>query len=96
MANQGFFGSVQKGLSDAITDIREKVVEEPMWGRSLSSGADAPIWQPGEQEQSQGFGSSVTTKDVSQEPGKSGGIWQATDQQPAQERDQTQDRGIDR
>lgn len=25
-----------EGLGDAIADIREKLVEEPMWGRSLS------------------------------------------------------------
>ena len=27
---------IWEGLGDAVADIREKLVEEPMWGRSLS------------------------------------------------------------
>jgi hypothetical protein len=36
--NGGAMGweDVQKGLADAVKDIREKVVEEPYFGRSLS------------------------------------------------------------
>jgi hypothetical protein len=37
------------GLADAIKDIREKVVEEPMWGRSLSDDAAAPRWPEAQQ-----------------------------------------------
>jgi hypothetical protein len=33
-----------EALGDAVKDIREKVVEEPMWGRALSGPEDAPQW----------------------------------------------------
>jgi hypothetical protein len=39
--SEGFF----KGLADAVRDIREKIVEEPWWGRSLSDRESAsPQW----------------------------------------------------
>lgn len=44
MAEQNIFDSLQKSLGDAVKDIREKVVEEPMWGRSLSE--DSPQQEP--------------------------------------------------
>jgi hypothetical protein len=37
MANPNIFDELSRGLADAITDIREKVLEEPMWGRPLSN-----------------------------------------------------------
>jgi hypothetical protein len=33
-----------ESLGDAVADIREKLVEEPMWGRALSGPEDAPQW----------------------------------------------------
>ncbi len=35
------------GVAAAITDIREKVVEEPTYGRPLSNSQEAPLWSPG-------------------------------------------------
>jgi len=36
MAGKSLFEQIQDGITHAITDIREKLVEEPWWGRSLS------------------------------------------------------------
>jgi hypothetical protein len=43
VAEQNFSDQLWNGLADAVADIREKVVEEPMWGRSLGDDA-APQW----------------------------------------------------
>jgi hypothetical protein len=50
-------------MGEAVSDIRQKLVEEPMWGRSLGEN-DAPAWPQAEPEPS--FGSS--TKSVEMEP----------------------------
>jgi hypothetical protein len=52
-----------EALGDAVSDVRQKVVEEPMWGRSLGEN-DAPSWPQAESEPS--FGSS--TKSIEMEP----------------------------
>jgi hypothetical protein len=45
MARQTFYDRLSKGIADAITDIREKVVEEPWHGRSLSNPHEpSPQW----------------------------------------------------
>ena len=45
MANQSFFDELYKGLGNAITDIREKVVEEATWGRVVNERQpEAPQW----------------------------------------------------
>ena len=48
MAEKNIFDSLQESLADAVKDIREKVVEEPMWGRTLSESSPqqeaAPTW----------------------------------------------------
>jgi hypothetical protein len=36
MRNESFFDKLTKGLGDAVADIREKVVEEPWYGRVLN------------------------------------------------------------
>ena len=51
-----------EAMGDAITDIRQKVVEEPMWGRSLGEN-EAPHW-PEAQEPEPSFGSSTHHIDV--------------------------------
>jgi hypothetical protein len=53
------------GLADAITDVRQKLVEEPMWGRSLGEN-DTPSWP--EAAQGPSFGSSTHTLEVEPEP----------------------------
>ena len=52
MANESFFEEFYKGLGNAITDIRQKVVEEPMYGRAVTEqDQQAPQW-PEAKEQS--------------------------------------------
>jgi hypothetical protein len=52
-------------MGDAVSDIRQKLVEEPMWGRSLGEN-DAPSWPEAEQEPS--FGSSTHIREMEPEP----------------------------
>jgi hypothetical protein len=52
-----------KGIADAVADIREKVVEEPMYGRALSE-RDAGPQGPQAQEQETSFGGITRTIDV--------------------------------
>jgi hypothetical protein len=42
MAERSFAEQLQKGLADAVADIRQKVVEEPMWGRSMGDNEPFP------------------------------------------------------
>ena len=96
-------------FADAVADIRQKVVEEPMWGRSLGEN-EAPHW-PEAQEQQQSFGSAThmidmgPTHDQMQENANyrlaamerelNSGEWpQARDTGP--EREQQQDIDLDR
>jgi len=65
MSNQSFSEQLWNGLGDAITDIRQKVVEEPMWGRSLGEN-DAPSW-PQAQEPEPSFGSSTHSREIEPE-----------------------------
>jgi len=65
MADQNFLDDLMNGLGDAITDIRQKVVEEPMWGRSLGEN-DAPSW-PEAREPEPSFGSSTHTREMEPE-----------------------------
>jgi hypothetical protein len=62
---------IAKGFGDAIADIREKVVEEPMYGRVINERESAPLQWPQAVE--------VTTQP-----------------EPAREREQAQDKDIDR
>lgn len=52
----GLFEDFAKGVSDAVTDIRQKVVEEPYFGRAVTDGfepqAAAPEPTPGQGQQS--------------------------------------------
>ncbi len=56
MAN--FFEEALSSLGAAVADVREKVVEEAYFGRSLSDGGSPTVEAP---EQQQGFGSLTTT-----------------------------------
>ena len=45
MAKQSVFDQLSKGIADAVTDIRQKVVEEPSYGRAVTEReAEAPQW----------------------------------------------------
>jgi hypothetical protein len=63
MARQTLSEQLWQGLGDAVTDIRQKVVEEPMYGRAVTDGADAPHW-PEAQEQEPSFGSSTHIREI--------------------------------
>lgn len=39
-----FFDELWDGLADAVADIREKVVEEPWFGRVVNERDTAPQW----------------------------------------------------
>ena len=52
-------------MGDAIADIREKLVEEPMWGRSLGEN-ETPAW-PEAQEPGPSFGSSTHIREIEPE-----------------------------
>jgi hypothetical protein len=51
-----------ESFGDAVADIRQKLVEEPMWGRSLGDN-DAPHW-PEAHEPEPSFGSITHQIDV--------------------------------
>ncbi len=57
---------VWKGLADAVKDIREKVVEEPTWGRALS-GPEAPQPEQASEWPQATPGSATHTRDVVQD-----------------------------
>jgi len=63
MARQTFSEEIWQGLGNAVTDIRQKVVEEPMYGRAVTDSADAPRW-PEAQEQEPSFGSNTHTREI--------------------------------
>lgn len=58
-----FSDELWSGLGDAITDIRQKVVEEPMYGRAVTDGQDSPHW-PEAQEPEPSFGSSTHIREI--------------------------------
>jgi len=60
-----FADELWQGLGNAIEDIRQKAVEEPMWGRDLGEN-DAARW-PDPQEPEPSFGSHTHTRDMEPE-----------------------------
>jgi hypothetical protein len=56
MRNQSFYDKLTKGVSDALVDIREKVVEEGWFGRVVTE-RDRPPTHP---ETAIGFGGAVS------------------------------------
>jgi hypothetical protein len=63
MSKQSLSEQLWQGLGDAVNDIRQKVVEEPMYGRAVTDGQESPAW-PQAQEPEPSFGSSTHTRDV--------------------------------
>ena len=54
MADEKLFDELYKGLSNAIADIRQKVVEEPMYGRAVTEQEpQAPQWPEAKEQASQ-------------------------------------------
>ncbi len=65
MPRPTFSEELWKGLGDAVADIRQKLVEEPMWGRSLGENAP-PLWSEG-QEPEPSFGSATHVRETEPE-----------------------------
>jgi hypothetical protein len=64
MSKQSLSEQLWNGLADAVADIREKVVEEPMWGRSLTEReTQAPEWPQAREEQQPAVGSLEQTRE---------------------------------
>ncbi len=63
---QSFWDKFSKGIADAIADIREKVVEEPMYGRVLSDRESASPQWPQAREPEPSFGS--ITREIDRGP----------------------------
>jgi hypothetical protein len=66
MAKQSFSDQLWNGLADAVTDIRQKVVEEPMYGRAVTEGPEGPHW-PEAREAEASFGSRTHTMEPDRE-----------------------------
>jgi hypothetical protein len=61
-----FSDQLWNGLADAVTDIRQKVAEEPMWGRAVTEReCEAPQW-PQAREAEPSFGSSTHVREMEQ------------------------------
>jgi hypothetical protein len=56
MRNQSFYDKLAKGVSDALADIREKVVEEGWFGRVVTERD----WPPAHPEKTIGLGVAVS------------------------------------
>ena len=65
MANKSILEEFTQGFGDAVADMRQKVVEEPMWGRAVTD-REAPQW-PESKEPGPGFGSSTHVHDKAPE-----------------------------
>ena len=63
MSEQSLSEQLWNGLGDAITDIRQKVVEEPMYGRAVTDGPERLEW-PEPQEAEPSVGSQTQTCDI--------------------------------
>jgi hypothetical protein len=63
MSKESLTEQLWNGLGDAITDIREKVVEEPMYGRAVTDGPERLQW-PEPQEPEPSVGSQTQTREI--------------------------------
>jgi hypothetical protein len=67
MQNKNALDEFFKGLGDAITDIREKVVEEPWYGRSLSDRESSTLEWPQAREPEPADARDVAAQDQDRE-----------------------------
>lgn len=56
-----------QGLGEAIADIREKVVEEPMYGRAVTEGPEREGHWPEARDPEPSFGSSTHAREIQPE-----------------------------
>jgi len=68
---QTFSEELWQGLGNAITDIRQKVVEEPMYGRAVTDTPERLEWPEGQgPEPALGSYTRATEKQFEQQPEK--------------------------
>jgi hypothetical protein len=68
MAKQTLSEELWRGLGNAIDDIRQKVVEEPMYGRAVTDGVEKLQWpEAKEPDPSPGSHTSIHEKDRQQD-----------------------------
>jgi len=60
----GVIDSIVKGIGDAVTDIRHKVVEEGMWGRQVTPDAQPEVSPYAAEGMPATFGELRASKDV--------------------------------
>jgi hypothetical protein len=65
MPKQTFSEELWQGLGNAVTDIRHKVVEEPMYGRTVTDGPENLQW-PEPQDPQPSLGSHTHTREIEQ------------------------------
>ena len=64
-----FSDQLWNGLADAVSDIRQKVLEEGYFGRAVTQlDINAPQW-PQAREAEPSFGSSTHVREMEHEPG---------------------------
>jgi hypothetical protein len=87
------FDDFTAAFGNAVDDVRQKIIEEPMWGRSLGESEPAPQW-PGAEPQP-AFGSA--TRNIDMGPTHDQIQDNANYREAAMERDQPEpDRDLDR
>jgi hypothetical protein len=90
MKETSAFDQLQKGIGDAIADIREKVVEEGFFGRAVTDKGQGLAWPDAKEQEQPGFGSSVShyEKGMRWPEAKEAGVHEQTQQ--------TKELGMDR
>jgi hypothetical protein len=63
MERRSMYDDLLKGFADAVADIRQKVIEEPMYGRAVTDGPEGPQW-PEAREAEPSFGSSTHVREM--------------------------------
>jgi hypothetical protein len=71
MEKETFAEQIWRGLGDGVQDIREKVVEEPWYGRTVTDGPESQQWRDArESEPSAGSSTHVIDKEPTYEKEK--------------------------
>ncbi len=96
MREEKFFDRVFSGIADAVRDLREKVVEEPMWGRALSERESATPQWPQAKEPETSLGGFTRTIDVGPTHGQMQENANYRLEAMERERDRNADRDMDR
>ncbi len=94
MREEKFLDKLYRGIADAVRDLREKVVEEPMWGRALTTERESagPQW-PQAKEPESSLGGFTRNIDVGPTHGQ---MRDNANYRVEAERDRNADREIDR